>query len=222
MPPLPVIPNTLQFTTHMQLSGGPIALNRFFMKYTGAVGGTDATTMLSTLVTSWGTRIAPQVSTTNTLVQVSCLDLGSKTGVNVFVPASHAGGAASPSLAAGVAVVISAKISFRYRGGHPRVYLAGIGNVCLQDTNTLTTAFQGSIFTAWTGMLSDLTASPPPAVGAISEVSVHAYSSNPVNFPGGVPTTKPPWPLASPQTYPITSWAVNPQVGSQRRRNQQP
>jgi hypothetical protein len=120
-----------------------------------------------------------------------------------------------------VSAVVSGHVALRYRGGHCRVYIPALANGQLTDSNTWSTTFQATLFTAWTGIMSDLMSSPPIAVGALSPVAVHQYSSNHADFPDGVPTTKPPWPLADPTTYAITSWSVNPQVGSQRRRNQQ-
>lgn len=221
MPPLPVVPATARFTLHTQFAGGPVALTRFFQKYTGAISGTDATTLCGTLATSWNTRLAGSLGSQVTLIAAQCDDLGSKTGVNVVSTVSHPGSNASNSVPAGVAFVMSAHVAYKYRGGHSRVYLPGVAQQYLQDSNTWTTAFLGTMFTAWTGIISDLQNSPPVGVGALSSVSVHAYSSNPDDFPGGPPSKPPPWPLATPVTYPITSWSTNPQTGSQRRRNQQ-
>jgi hypothetical protein len=222
LPPLPVVVSTMRCVLHTQLSGGPVCLTRFHMKYTGAVSATDATTMCTTVGTSWNTRLAPLCGSQATLIDVQIEDLGSKTGVNVVVPVSHAGTSGSGAVPASVAFVMSAHVAFRYRGGHSRVYLAGLNTTLLTDVNTWSVTAQGSVNTAWTGILADLVASPPVAVGSLSAVVVHAYSSNPADFGGTPPTTKPPWPLATPVTYPVTSWSTNPQAGSQRRRNQQP
>lgn len=221
MPPLPSVSKTAKFTIFTQAGGGPLCQTRFFMKYTGAIGGTDAGTLTTTIAASWATRLAPQTGSDYTLEAVACEDLDSKTGVNIVTPVSHAGTAVQIGIPVGSAFVMSAHVAFRYRGGHSRVYLPGISRQSLADTNTWTVGAQGSVFTAWTGILSDLTTSPPTNVGTLSQVTVHAYSSNVKDFPNGHPTTKPPWPLDTPVTYPISSWSSNPQVGSQRRRNQQ-
>jgi hypothetical protein len=198
-----------------------VALTRFHMKYTGSVSSTDATTLCGTLASSWETRMAPNTGTNYTLIATQVLDLGSNTGVNVIVPVSHVGTNAAAGVPAGVAFVMSAHVAKRYRGGHSRVYIPGMAQTDLSDTNTWTVAFQATVSTAWTGMLSDFMSSPPAGVSALSQVTVHQYSSNKADFPDGVPSGNPPWPLADPSTIPITGWSANPQVGSQRRRNQQ-
>jgi hypothetical protein len=221
VPPLPSVPSTARFTLRYTWGSNTNVLNRFFMKYTGAIASSDAATLCTTLANSWNTRLAPQYPPSLVLEDVGCLDLGTRTGVNFVLPVTHPGTNAGTGVTAGACFIMSAKVSLRYRGGHPRVYLPAFVTSDLTDSNTWSTAAQGVVFTAFTGMLSDLAASPPVGVGALSQVAVHAYSSNPADFPSGHPTTPPPWPLATPLTLPISSWATNPQVGSQRRRNQQ-
>jgi hypothetical protein len=221
VPPLPVVPNVFRGVLHTQLTGGPIALTRFFMKYTGAVSATDATTMTNTIAASWLTRIAGQVGTNYQLAAVQIDDLSTKMGVNVVTSVTHPGTNANQSVPAAVCMVISAHVAYKYRGGHSRVYFPGLSGADLADTNTWSLTAQGAMSTAWTGLLSDLALSPPVAVGSMSQVAVHAYSSNLADFPAGRPEGNPPWPLATPVTYPITGWSTNPQAGSQRRRNQQ-
>lgn len=221
MPPLPPLPLTAKFTLFTQVAGGPLCNTSFYMKYTNSLSQADATTLLNTLSASWNTRLAPLTAPQYQLAFVRAIDLNSQSGVVVQIPAVHVGTAAGSAVTAGVSLVLQAKVAFRYRGGHPRVYLCGMSQNNLSDQNTWNATFQGTIVTAWTGMLGDLATTPPVGVGAMSQVYWHTHSSNKNDFPGGVPTTKPPWPLATPVSHPITSWATNPQVASQRRRNQQ-
>lgn len=221
MPPLPVVPSTIRFTLQYTWGGNPNVLNRFFMKYTNPPSQADMTTLCTKIGTSWNTRMAPLVPAALVLLEVGGDDLGSKTGTNVVVSVDHPGTGAGTGLTAGACCIQSAQVSFKYRGGHPRVYLPALDASHLNDANTWSVAAIGLVGTAWTGILADLASSPPVGVGALSQVAVHAYSSNPADFPSGHPTTPAPWPLATPVTYPINSWTTNPQVGSQRRRNQQ-
>lgn len=221
MPPLPVVPSTIRFTLTYSWGGNSNVLNRFFMKYTNPPSAADLTTLTTKIGTSWATRMAPLVPGALTLLEVGGDDLGSKTGANIVTSVDHNGTDSGSSLTCGAACIQSASVSFKYRGGHPRVYLPALSQTHLADANTWSVPAIGLVGTAWTGILSDLASSPPVGVGALSQVAVHAYSSNPQDFPGGHPTTPPPWPLATPVTYPINGWSTNPQVGSQRRRNQQ-
>lgn len=221
MPPLPVVPSTIRFTLQYAWGGNSNILNRFFMKYTNPPSGADMTTLCTKVGTSWNTRMAPLVPPQLELLEVGGDDLGSKTGTNVVVSVDHVGTNINGGLTTGACCIQSASVSVKYRGGHPRVYLPALSADHLADANTWSVSAIGLVGTAWTGILADLASSPPVGVGALSQVAVHAYSSNPLDFPGGHPTTKPPWPLATPVTYPINGWSTNPQVGSQRRRNQQ-
>lgn len=219
--PLPPAPNCAKFTLHTQISGGPIALTSFHMKYTVAMSAADELTLITTLAASWNTRMAPVTDPHYTLIQASVNDLGSRTGAENFLPVSHPGTAAGNPLGAAVSFVMSAKTTLKYRGGHSRVYIPGITASEEADQNSWSAAGQGAVFTAWTGMLSDLAASPPAGVGALSQVVVRYISSNKADFPPASPPATLPALLNPPMVLAITSWQPNPQFGSQRRRNQQ-
>lgn len=218
--PRPVVPNVALFRLHTQITGGPVCLTAFHMKYTIALSQGDALTLLTTLTGSWVTRLAAQVASNYTLIGADVNDLGSRTGVQVFLPVSHTGGGAAGQAAA-VCFVISAKTPLKYRGGHSRVYLPGIQTTDESDANTWGTTAQGAVFTGWTTMLSDLASSPPSGVGALSQVVVRYISSNKADFPPGSPPATFPALLQPPMVLAVNSWATNPQFGSQRRRNQQ-
>lgn len=218
--PYPPAPSTVRFQLRTQLSGGPLALTRFFMKYTGVIGAVDATTLLTTLATSWNTHIAPQTGAQYTLTGTALDDLGSRTGVTSELPVSHPGSNIGGGVGAAQCMVVSALVPLKYRGGHSRVYLPGLAASGLADINTWSGTFQATVFTAWTTMLSDLANSPPVAVGALSQVTVRYISSNKADFPPPPPSTFPAL-LPTPLVLTVSSWRTNPQMASQRRRNQQ-
>lgn len=218
--PYPPAPKTARFQLHTQISGGPVTLTRFFMSYTNALSATDATTLLTTLATSWNTRMAPFTSSLYTLTACSVNDLGSRTGVESTLVVSHVGQGGGGGGAA-TSFVMSAHVALKYRGGHSRVYIPGVESTFLADQNTWSAASQGTVFSAWTGMLGDLATSPPVGVGAMSQVTVRYISSDKADFPTPPDPFVPPYLLATPMVLPVTSWSSNPQVGSQRRRNQQ-
>lgn len=205
---------------HTSMVGGPTALTRFFLGYTGTVSATDATTLLGTIETSWISRLQPITGPQYSLSNVTLDDLDSRTGVQVALPTAHTGSALDQGVNAGVAFVMSAKVSLKYRGGHSRVYIPGMHVGGLQDVNSWTVGFQGTVFTAWTGLLADAAVSPPVAIGALSTKTVRYISSNKADFPPPPPSTFPAL-LPTPLVLTVNSWSSNPQVGSQRRRNQQ-
>jgi hypothetical protein len=191
------------------------------MKYTLALSSTDATTLLTTLAGAWNTEMAGLTGPDYTLNAVSVNDLGSRTGVESTLVVSHVGTNVNHGIAASAAFVMSAHVALKYRGGHSRVYIPGIASTFLTDTNTWSAGGQGSVFSAWTGMLSTLTTSPPVGVGALSQVTVRYISSNKADFPSGSEPSEFPALLPTPMVLGVTSWSSNPQLGSQRRRNQQ-
>jgi hypothetical protein len=219
--PLPPVPKTARFTLRYQATGGPAATNHFYMRYTNSLSSADALTMLTTLANSWNTRMAPLTVPNWTLVQTQVNDLDSRTGVESGLVVSHPGTAAGNTLGAAVSFVLSFKTALKYRGGHARVYVPGITAAEESDVNTWSPAGQGAVFTAFTGMISDLGASPPVGVGAVSQVAVRYISSNKADFTPAPPTTPPPWLLTNPMVLPVTAIVTNPQFASQRRRNQQ-
>lgn len=221
MPALPPLAKTARFTLFTQLAGGPLMNTSFDLQYTTGLSATDAATLLTELGTSWNTRMAPLTAPQYELAEVRVIDLNSQSGVVVQQAAVHPGTAAGAAVTAGVALVMSGKVAFRFRGGHFRAYIPGMTQSNLSDQNTWNPLFLPTIGAAWVGLMTDLNAASPTGVGPLTQIGWHTHSSNKNDFPGGVPTTKPPWPLATPVPHPITSWVANPQVASQRRRNQQ-
>lgn len=219
--PFPPAPKTARFRLHIQITGGPIASPHFYMRYTNTLSSTDALTLCTTLATSWNTRLAPITTPSYTLIQTDVNDLDSRTGVEVGFTTSHVGTAAGAEVAAAVSFVLSHHTSLKYRGGHSRVYLPGISGSNLTDRNSWSAVGQGAVFTAWSGLISDLTTSPPVGVGALSQVVVRYISSNKADFPPNAIPPAFPALLPTPLILPVTSITSNPQVGSQRRRNQQ-
>lgn len=197
-------------------------LNRCYFSYTGSVSGADATSVGTTFITDYANNMGPFLVSTYATEQVTVTDLGSATGVEEVVVASHAGTNGGTKLTSGTAMVLSAKISRRYRGGHPRVYLTGFPESFLQTSNTWTTTAQGDVFTAWTDTLAAITSSPPADLGTVAEVNVSFYEGFiSVQNPITLRWRNVPKPRTTPVVDNITSWATNPKVASQRRRNQQ-
>lgn len=217
--PLPPVAKTAKFVLYTQITGGGVCQTAFHMRYTNSLSATDATTLLTTLANSWATRMAPLTGPSYTLIRTLVNDLDSRTGVEVAFVTSHVGTNATAAGGAAIAFVMSAKTALKYRGGHSRVYIPGMGAGQAADQNTWSAAAQGAVFTAWTGMLADLASSPPVGVGAMSQVVVRYISSNKADF-NPPPATLPAL-LNPPMVLPVTSWASNPQFASQRRRNQQ-
>jgi hypothetical protein len=197
--------------------------NALWFTYTGTAAATDLNTLMGIVVSAWSANIAPHYSTNGHLVGVEITDLNSKTGAKVGETVSVAGTQAGNELTSGVAAVVSGKESDRYRGGHRRVYLPSRNGNDLADANTWSVAFQTAISAAWQAFVNQIISAAPAALGALKDVIVHRFGAtagSPVLATSGKMRLKS-VPLTTPITHPITSYVTNPQVASQRRRNQQ-
>jgi hypothetical protein len=222
---LPPVPNCLEITLQQSDGGDSNIENKFHLGYTLTVTTPDLTTLLSTIASAWGTHLAPIYNGGFSLIQIVGNDLASDFGAKVALAATGGGTATGTGmLASGTAVVVQKKEAQKYKGGHPRTYLAGQLRENLQDSNTWKALWQTTVATAWQQFIHEIvTTAVPAAMGVLTEVVAHRHG----DAPGG-PVLANGWKrqrsavLTNPYTNPISSYTVNPQVASQRRRNQQP
>lgn len=223
MPAMADVANTIQILLQSNDGGDSNIQNSLYFTYSGSASATDLNTLLGVVASAWSATIAPQQPTNTHLTGITITDLNSKSGAKVGETLSIAGTNPNAGMSSGVAVCISGKEPYRYRGGHRRIYLAGATEQDLSDKNTWTTAFQSAIASAWTSFVAEIISAAPATMGALKDVIVHRFgpSSNaPVKMEGYTVKVKS-VPLTTPVTRPITSYVCNPQVASQRRRNQQ-
>lgn len=223
MPALPDVPTTIEVMLNGSDGGGATFQNAWYFTYTGSADAATLNTLIGIVVTAWSANIAPQVSSQYRLTAVTITDLNSKTGAKVSESVSVAGTQAGQSFTSGAAMVVSGKESYRYRGGHRRVYLGGLVGTHIADANTLSTAFQAALAAAIQAFVNEIISAAPALLGALKDVIVHRFGPSaaaPVSMPG-FKVKRLSVPLTTPITHPITSYVTNPQVGSQRRRNQQ-
>jgi hypothetical protein len=223
MPALPDVPLTIRIRLTSIDGGGAQMQNFMYYTYTGTAAATDLNTLMGIVVSAWSTNISPHYSTNGHLTGVEITDLNSKTGAKVAETVSVAGTQAGNELTSGVAAVISGKESDRYRGGHRRIYLPSRNGNDLADANTWSVALQSAISAAWQAFVNQIISAAPAAIGAMKDVIVHRFGATagaPVLATSGRARMKS-VPLTIPITHAITSYATNPQVASQRRRNQQ-
>jgi hypothetical protein len=222
MPALPAVSNVLRFTLKHTLSEDTDVINGFFMQFTS---GTPTPTNLNELAADtlgfWSTRIAPLATPGLVLKECTIIDLTSATGAVGSFPGIIPGSNGGNGQGAGVAAVIKFKVARRYRGGHPRVYQAGVPVDYLTDSQRLSDTAIGNYRTGWTNFISDIAGEMNADFGASSQVNVsyfHGFTN--VTFPSG--RTRPvPSRRATPLVDPVSSIDVNPKLGSQRRRNTQ-
>lgn len=223
MPALANVPLTIQIILTGNDGADANIQNGLYFTYTGTAAGTDLNTLMGIVASAWSSNIAPQTVNTYHLTRIQITDLNSKTGAQVQEQVSIAGTGQTPALTSGVAAVVSGKESDRYRGGHRRVYLGGQGTTHLLDDNTWTVAYQTALAAAWQAFVNQIISAAPAAMGALKDVIVHRYGAtagSPVLATSGRTRMKS-VPLTTPITHPISGYVTNPQVASQRRRNQQ-
>jgi hypothetical protein len=195
--------------------------NRFYMNYSGtAPTAANCATIATDVAAAWLTHMAPVTEENYYLNEVDCLDIATDMGASGTWSGANQGSDAGAAVPASVSMNIDFTIAERYRGGKPRIYLpppsvTGLGSVNQWSTGTLT-----SVNSAWSGFINEVLALSVGAVGTLSHVLLSYYS--------GVYTTSPPWRgpgYKYPPKYrdtamslPITGYAAQTIVGSQRRR----
>lgn len=223
MAALPPVPKTIQFKLFFNSHGNSNVQNILYFTYTGTLASTDLQTICNNLLSQWATHMSPQQCTTTSLLGVTGNDLSSVTAAKSAssgVPA--AGGNVGAEVSNGAAFVIGHETNRKYKGGHSRSYVPGVAVSELSDGNTWSNTFQASMISAWNAFVTAfISTAVPAAVGTLAQVVAHRYGASPIApVSGGVSVLKS-VPLASPFTDPVTASVANPQVGSQRRRNQQ-
>lgn len=221
MPPLPAVPAVVQlaFGTTSVDSTHPI-VNRLHIHYTGAAPTSSLLTAFATTVlTAWGSALGPSSTDDKSFTSLDVIDLSSPTAAQAVVVGAVAGTLAGEPPPLDTSLVMSAITGRRYRGGHPRTYLA------VGASDTMTTArdwgstFAGVVLTAWSGLLTAIEGAGWTGAGTLSPVNVSYYAGFTNVVPAGkraysVPTLR----VGGPVVDPITSYVARTAIGSQRRR----
>ena len=132
---LPAVSKVIRVDLHQTFDINTNVQNRLFFRFTGTMSSTDLATLCTTIRNAWNTNMAPVLTTGHTLTSVVATDLSSNTGAQQVNSTASVGTVADTKLTTGAAMVIKFKIGIRYRGGHPRIYLAGLGIARLSNTN---------------------------------------------------------------------------------------
>ena len=221
MPALPAVSKVFRLDFNQTYGGNTRIKDRLFFSYTGAISAADAATLATTARNAWNTNLAPILVNTHSLTSIQLTDLNSNTGVQVVNSTAAPGTAAVAGVPAGAAMVFKLKTNLRFRGGHPRFYLTGIGANNLTTPETWLATGASTFLAAFQAMITAIQTAPPAAVGVVVNIAVSYFQGfHNVTFPSGrvrsVATLR-----TTPVQLTIASYAVNPNVASQRRRNQQ-
>lgn len=219
MPALPPVANVLRINLNYTLGSDPLAMNRFFIKYTGTAPSNAAlNTFAGTVSSTWLTHMAPIHSSAVTMNLVTVTDLTSPTSGQGSNNATRTGTRVGSGMAGGSSVMIDFHIQRRYRGGKPRIYLpAGV----VTDLGTAQAWLAPSVSafqTAWNNWTNAIIAAPPAGATLTNLVNVSYYSG----WEAAEGSTGRPYAKSKVRTSvtpdDIVQMLVDPRVASQRRR----
>jgi hypothetical protein len=187
-----------------QLAAIPV-VNLLHFAYTGGPPtNVDLDTFSTTVIAAWTAHMLPDLSSELSVIEVISTDLTSPTSARGSHSAVANGGSGAAFLGANSALVISHNIARRYRGGHPRSYIAGLLSADLFDANLITAANRTTFQTDWDAFIAACVVGPIPGTTTITYVNVSYHSAHVLR----------PVPVVDI----ITSSTVKQRLGSQRRR----
>lgn len=205
--PLPDVANVLKVRLIGQQASSPW-VNVIHVSFTGAAMDQSSANSIATAIRGyWNTSFAPLFTTSSSLQTVEVTDLTSRTGV---IGTDTTGATGSDATAIGslaVAACLTLKVAKRYRGGHPRMYLAGVNATVYTNGKTWTSTRQNAYQSAGRAFLTAINAM---IIGsrtyAMCAVSYYTSTNKVVSY------------KQPPQVYPITDVVMHSRVDSMRRR----
>lgn len=221
MPARPTVPKVIQAIFKGTIGGDTDVVNRLYFQYSGTLNQADCQTVANTMAVAWGAHAIVPLS--NNYVEQSCqlTDLSSASSPQAVGLNNSSGGSASAALPAGVCVVVEFKITRRYRGGKPRVYLSGPSSGNMASPQSWSAAYLNTMLTDWNAFIAAAVLSPPAAVGTLTHVNV-SFIQGFHNVTSSSGRTRPQGTLrGTPIVDIITGYQINPKAASQRRRNLQ-
>jgi hypothetical protein len=195
-------------------------INRFHVHYTGtAPTSVELASFATTVLTAWGAALAGVSGTDRSFTGLEAIDLSTPTSAQAAVTGAVGGTMGGGILPASACVVMAGKVARRYRGGHPRLYLA-LGDDTVVDTTRLwDTAWLATVLTAWSGFITALEGAGWAGAGTLAPCNVSYYEGyHLVTYPSLRSRDVPLLRVGGPVVDDITSWVTRVPIGSQRRR----
>jgi hypothetical protein len=194
----------LKFTVHQTLESAKV-VNGFYVSYTGSApsNGTCASLAVD-FGDDYNSHLIPHLSVNLVVDFIDCVDLTSRTAGQGSATGSWAGGHTESVLPASSALLCEWNVPVRYRGGHPRTYLAGLTQDRLANNQEISGGAQTTFETDFAAFVS--------AVEARSEsgTALHSFVLVRINHDPTPPTLV--------GTYEISNKGVQQRVCTQRRR----
>lgn len=204
MPALPFVPGVAKIIVKQTIG----SVNVFNILHADGGAGTGWTStelnsLASAVRSAWVTNVLPLQHTQLNLNDVQTIDLASDTGPSGVATGANAGTATLNYLSANAAVTWSWTISRRYRGGHPRTYIAGIPFSAITNPNSITATAQ-SAHAAAAAAIRTAVNGVTTSAGTAKLACVHYYRNKVL--------------LSTPLVSQITGVTVDTRIDSQRRR----
>lgn len=171
-------------------------------------------TLAQDFLTQWQAWLMPQQSASLSVLQ-ALADWNDGAGGQVQGAHSNpqVGSGATTLVPASTAMVLSWRISVRYRGGHPRTYMSGLWDATLNDAQSFTPAYVASVQTALNGFLAGINALAPAPFTSVTLGVLREFAQGSSELPHGAARY-----LDPPQFQAFSSGIVKPGIASQRRR----
>jgi hypothetical protein len=216
VPPLPSVPDVIKIAMRGHMSGGYNWANVFHMAYGPTPPAeNDCQTIAAHVEAQWVANFQPVCPSATHLDEVVVTDLSSPTAAEYTLLTTDSGTSSFNPIPANATALVSKLIQARYRGGHPRSYLAIGGDGHLADGAHWNSAFVNTYKTAWQTMIENLIAgSPYGSTDLALECAVSYYTTD--------YTFTPPKRVrrVTPVVYdiPVDGYTGHAEIASQRRR----
>lgn len=222
MPARAAVPQVLQVTMTFDVGSDTNVINRFYLHYSGsAPTDVELETMGDAIANNWNSHLASFMFSTGSLFSTEIVDLTSDTAAVGFSNTGFAGTNTGEPLPAGACAIVKYEIARRYRGGHPKQYgYYGVAE-SLDSIQQWLPAFRSGLLAAWEAFIAEVLTDGWSGAGTIAHVAVSFFFGFTNHlYPSGryraIPTARP-----TPLVDSVIGYDVNPNVGSQRRRNKQ-
>jgi hypothetical protein len=223
VPALPNAPKVVRHVLRFTYQENVDIVNRFYQQYSGSgpIADMDMLAWATAVSNAWGAHMVAAVAIPLVLNSVTSTELTSATGSEQQYVNDVPGTSTGTPLPANVAMVIREHIERRYRGGHPRQYIAGLTANEQHDAQSWDPSSVAAIHTDYVNFRTACAAGCPSGAQPAVDVNVSYYSGfTNHTYPSGrvrpVPTLR-----GAPVIDVIAAFSVNPKIASQRRRTLQ-
>jgi len=204
MPALPPALGIAKITVKQTLAGVNVYnVLHAYMNNNAAVPQSELDSLASTVRAAWVTNVLPLQGGAVTLSDVQVVDLTNEFGLGSVASGSNVGTATGTNLPANACTCWSWKILNRYRGGHPRTYIAGLTSSNILNANTIAATHRTAHATAAAAVRTAING--VSANGGTALMCAVSYYKDKVLRPAGIALV-------------FTGVSVDDRIDSQRRR----